>query len=263
MVFYNSRVDFITSLDNFLKFLPVFVRSASFMLALPVISSPFIHPMVAISIPLWVSIAIHGGVNIGPLPTNLGDLLLGVVGEVTLGILIALFIRLFFVAPQIAGEVLGFQMGFGISNVVSPITEIPLTIVADFFYLFGLLLFFLLDIHHFFLVGLKESFEVIPPFFVGYTEGAHGLIMSEFSKAFSVAVKLASPVLVPIFIMEIAMALISKTIPQINIFVVGFPLRVALGLLTISIFFPVIGFLIGEFLKVAGKDFLRLILLLH
>ena len=255
-------MNFVLSLNEFLRFLPVFIRCAAIILSIPVFSTMIIPNIARISLPLWFSIAIYRTVEVPAISQNLPELILGVVGEVTLGMLFYTLVRIFFIPPQVSGEIISFQMGFGIGGAISPAADIPLTLVADFLYLMGLLLFFLLDVHHFFFVGLQKSFEVIPPFFVGYSESAHKVLITSFGESLEIAVRLASPVLVPLFLIEVSMALVAKTVPQINIFVVGLPLRVLLGLITMTTFLPLMSFIMGEWIKEMGKTSIKLIQIL-
>ncbi|MCK5237867.1 MAG: flagellar biosynthetic protein FliR, partial [Deltaproteobacteria bacterium] len=132
----------------------------------------------------------------------------------------------------------GMQMGFAVANVLDPQTNSQLSVVAQFYNLLAILLFFALNIHLAFITAIKESFEYIAPYTFSLNRGVvEGLFLMA-GNIFAIAVKLAAPVMVTILLANIAMGVLARTVPQLNIFVVGFPITIALGLVIVGITLP-------------------------
>jgi flagellar biosynthetic protein FliR len=156
---------------------------------------------------------------------------------------------------------MSYQLGYGLMTLVSPFEENPVSVITEFIFLIAITLFFVLDIHIGFLWGIKKSFEIVPPFSFALSENQSEFLLQKLRESFYVSLQIAFPVILAMFIIEISIAIISRTIPQFNIFVVGFPLRIAIGILILTFTFDRIGFLIGEFMKKFIESFSDIILL--
>jgi len=256
-------VDIFWNGQKLIEFSPIFIRTSFLLFSVPMFSSQIIFPIMRGGIALAVSLAIYSGLK----PTfsffemSLADIIAGILSELFFSFLVFIIIRIFLLSPQLSGETISYQLGYGLMTLVSPFEENPVSVITEFIFLIAITLFFVLDIHIGFLWGIKKSFEIVPPFSFALSENQSEFLLQRLRESFYVSLQIAFPVILAMFIIEISIAIISRTIPQFNIFVVGFPLRIAIGILILTFTFDRIGFLIGEFMKKFIESFSDIILL--
>lgn len=172
------------------------------------------------------------------LPETIAGLMIAAIREALIGAAIGFVARLVFSAIEMAGYIIGIQMGYAVATVFDPHTTNQISVTSQFYNLMAFLLFFSLNAHLIFINAIKESFDAIPPYGFSVTkETMHGILLMT-SDTFRIAVKLSAPVMVSILLANIAMGILSRTIPQMNIFVVGFPVTMALGLIVLLFSMP-------------------------
>jgi flagellar biosynthetic protein FliR len=200
-----------------------------------------------------------GGTQVA-VPPSVLLLCLAVLREVAVGVAVGLLAQLVFTAVQLAGELLGLQMGFAMMNMVDPSSGAPVPVISEIYGLFAALLFFVLDAHHMFVRGVFASFELAPLGAAGFHPAIAASLAAAVGKVFVMAVELAGPVLAALFLADVALGLVARTLPQMNVFTVGFPLKIALGLLAMSMTLPLLaGVLERQFgvLEVGIRQLLR------
>jgi len=176
-----------------------------------------------------------GGANFD---VGLVPLALRMASEAVIGVVIGFAAQVIFAGVQLAGELIGFQMGFAIVNVIDPVTSAQVSIVAEFQYLVALLLFLIFNGHHLFIAAIAESFRVLNPLSLNYSGALIAAILELSKGIFTVAVKLSAPLAAVMFFTQIALGIVARTVPQINIFIVGFPLQIAIGLIGVGVTLP-------------------------
>ena len=134
---------------------------------------------------------------------------------------------------------MGLQIGFGIVNVIDPITSSQVSLIGQFKFMLAVLVFLAIGGHRYFIGAMGVSFQLIPPGEVGQIHllGAHFVPL--FGQMLVVGVKLAAPILAALLLSSFAEGIVARTVPQMNIFIVGFGIRIAFGIfmLTLSISF--------------------------
>jgi flagellar biosynthetic protein FliR len=183
-------------------------------------------------------------------------------GEILIGIIIGFTARLIFAAVQLAGQLVGFQMGFGIVNVMDPQTSTQVAIIAQFQNIITLLVFLALDAHYWFILSIAKSFELIPPLGFCFTDSLMEAIVRLSCDMFVVAAKLASPIIAALLFTSVALGLIARTVPQMNIFIVGFPLKIAIGLLGVGFSLPLLSYMLRNIFREMGEDIMVLMKLM-
>ena len=156
-----------------------------------------------------------------------------------IGVILGFAGRLLFEGIQMAGQLVGFQMGFSIVNIIDPVTSEQVSIIAEFQYLLAGLLFLAVDGHHLLLQAVSESYTVVPVLGFHLTGALMQNLVDLTREMFVVAMKISAPIIVALVFANIGLGLVARTVPQINIFVVGFPLQIAIGLLGIGLTVPV------------------------
>lgn len=161
-----------------------------------------------------------------------------VVPEIVVGLIIGLVTHFIFYGVELSGQFLGIQMGFGIVNVIDPQTEEQISIIAQLQYLFAVLIFLTFSGHHFLLSGLKYSYEVVPIGGVHFRSELLVLFIKMMGDLFVAGLKIAAPVMAALLLSEVALGIVARTVPQMNVFIVGFPLKIGLGLLALALSWP-------------------------
>jgi flagellar biosynthetic protein FliR len=155
--------------------------------------------------------------------------------EVIIGAAIGYVATFAFEAIQFAGELMGLQMGFGIVNVIDPLTSVQVSLIGQFKFILAVLLFLLVGGHRMIVESIGHSFLVLPPGQMAFNTGISRYFVNLFSELLVVGVRLAAPVVTSLLMTSLAEGLIARTVPQMNIFIVGFGVRIAFGLFILSV----------------------------
>lgn len=175
------------------------------------------------------------------LPISIWTLVLMLLQEAALGLVLGYITSIIFAAFQVAGQIIDMQMGFGMINVLDPQSGTQVPLIGNFLYLMAMLIFLAYDGHHSLLHGLWTSFRLVPP---GKIWGGQNLlweVVRAIVVMFVIGLEIATPVLGALFLADLALAILARTMPQLNIFVVGLPLKSLLGLFTLALSLPVYG----------------------
>lgn len=158
--------------------------------------------------------------------------------EILAGLSIGLIAYIILSAIQTAGGMMDFQMGFAIANVIDPQTGVQSPILGQYLYMFSLLFLLSVDGHHLLIDGIYYSYQFIPidePYLAFADENTIIIIAKAFSTMFIIAFQIAIPVVGSIFLVDIALGIVARTVPQMNIFVVGLPVKILVGFLLLTI----------------------------
>jgi len=219
------------------KFFFVMFRVGALILFIPILGSGQIPNRIKIGFILFLSIAVFPMVRAAPMPETNGlfELSIYLFSEITIGLAVAYSARLLFTAVQIAGTVVDFQMGFGVVNVIDPQTETQVSITAQFQNILAILIFLAADAHHIIIGAIVESFFLINPSQINFSTFTPEVILILFKGTFVTAVKIAAPIMAILFFISVGLGLVARTVPQMNVFIVGFPLQIGVGLLMVGL----------------------------
>ena len=233
-------------LPQFQAFLVLISRIGGLLAALPVFSGRTIPVKVKLGLVLTLSLMLAPSI---PMPTVSMDPMIlvgGMLSEMAIGVTIGLAVRLMFGALEVAGELLGIQMGFGAVHLFDPTTSHQTPMIAQFFTMLASLIFLSLNAHLFAMATIIHSYEAIPAFGAHLSShlGEEILLLSQ--RMFTIGMKLAAPVLITILLINVLMALLGRAVPQVQVFVLSFPITIAGGLLVLSLGMPFTVSLIGS-----------------
>jgi flagellar biosynthetic protein FliR len=195
-------------------------------------------------------------------PEHLIDVISLAVREMLVGVLIGFVFYSLFIAVQMAGAFIGFQMGFAIVNVIDPITSQQVSILAQFKFIMAMLIFFLLDGHHMMLQAIVSSYKLVPLGQAMFQFSLHTEIAKLITGIFVIAIKLGAPVMATLILTDVGLGVISRTVPQMNIFIVGFPLKIALGLFFMAAALPIFGVVFRKALMMINEESFKIMSLL-
>jgi len=158
------------------------------------------------------------------------------ISEFLIGIIIGFIAFIYFSVVYLAGSIIDIQMGFGMVNIMDPQTNAQMPIMGGFYNILITLVFLTTNGHHQLIKSLIYSYEIIPiGFNITVNENLISYLMKIFTDMFILAFKLSAPILIAIFLVNVILGILARTMPQMNIFVVGMPLKIAIGIIIILI----------------------------
>lgn len=171
------------------------------------------------------------------------------VKELIAGLILGFMLNFVFYGVLYAGTFIGFDMGIAISDVFDPSEGINSNPIGEVLYFVSLLIFLLINGHHYLIEGLSFSFLTIPIGQSVLTQSLNDLLIKYSVQVFVIAVKIASPVMVSFFLVHIAEGIIARIIPQMQVFFVTQPLKIALGFLMLAGIAPIYIYVIKNLLR--------------
>jgi flagellar biosynthetic protein FliR len=161
--------------------------------------------------------------------------------EFVLGVAIGLATNFVFEAAQMAGAVLGVQMGYSLVNILDPQTQVDTTVVAMFHQSVAFLLFLQLDVHHWILRGIARSFEYLSPGAVNLSRGLTTELLHGVAGVLGTGLQIAAPVLAATLVADVILGFLGKASPQMPLMLLGPALKSMLGvglLITVIHYWP-------------------------
>jgi flagellar biosynthetic protein FliR len=226
------------------NFLLVALRTSCLLAFWPLWDSRLIPIQVRVFSVLLIALVLTPLVTpfLPPLPATWPAVLSLVGQEFLLGLSLGLLVRFVLTGAQMAGNLLSIQMGFGMVTLIDPQSRSQSTIIADLFLLLATLVFLAIDGHHYLLRLLILSFQKTPvgrPFTL--PENLFLFLPSFGAVMYHLAIMLAAPVLGALFLAQVALGLVARAVPQIQVMILSFPLTIALGLLFLSLTLTMVG----------------------
>ncbi len=229
-------------------------RVGGLMVAMPAFGTSPIPPQVKVLLSCMLALALFRFVQ--PIPPSMWEresvVTVVVARELGIGLIMGFGVRLLFVLMTMALEFMGLQMGFAMANVFDPQNSQQISVLAQLGAVVSILVFFAANMHHDVFRALVRSYELIPIGLPTWDMPHLGHRFVDFlGREFEVAIRLSLPVLVLMLVLQLVMAIVSRTAPQMNLFFnVAFMVNIASGLLLVAITFP---FFIGQFRQFAQK----------
>ena len=236
------RMESIAQLEGFLsRFLLLIPRLTGILVVSPFFSARFVWS-VKVYLVLILAMVLAPVISFpGHFPADVVSLVILAVQEFGIGFCIGFSALLVFSAMQVAGQLIDMSIGFGIVEVIDPQYGIQVPLMGSFLYLLALMLFVMLDGHHSVLAALVRSYEFIPIGGGTLRPGLPELVTALFSGMFLTAVEMSLPVIGVLLIVDVVMGILARTMPQMNVFVVGLPLKVVVGVSILAVASPAFG----------------------
>jgi flagellar biosynthetic protein FliR len=157
-----------------------------------------------------------------------------VAGEVVVGLILGLTLTFVFEGAELAGQILGFQIGYSLVNVIDPQTQVDTPVLSIFHQAVVLLLFLQLGVHRWLLRGLAKSFEYMPPGVASPTPAATAELLHAAAAMLVIAVQIAAPALIATLLADIVLGLIGKASPQLPVLFMGLSVKALVGFLVLA-----------------------------
>jgi len=217
-----------------LTLLLVIARVAGVLLVAPVFAEPVVPVKVRLLLAVAIAFAVAGRLTQPPhVPTGGLGLGLALIFEAAVGAAIGFTARLVFAGVELGAMYVGQQMGIGLAELYDPQTE-DTSGAVKLLGLLALVIFLAIGGHRALLSGAMSSFEAVPVSGSAPVHALPGMLASVLMVSFSLALKVAAPVLVAMLLATVAMGLLQRTAPQFHIFSTGMPVRVMVGLVMLA-----------------------------
>ena len=223
-----------------ITFILIFGRAGGLIVSAPFWGSRVVPLLVRVWIAMLLAIATYPLVRVVSLPggITLFSLLMALGGEILLGLVLGWVGQLLFAAMRLAGQEIEIKSGLGLLQLVDPNEGGQSGIFAAFLELTAGLIFFSLNGHHLLIQALSSSYSVFPLAGEKFaTRLLEGLVTSA-GEIFTIALRVSAPVVIGLLLSDIVLGIISRAIPQMNVFIVAQPLQFALVLLLLLLSLP-------------------------
>jgi len=243
---------------EYYNWLLVFLRISAFLLVLPFFS--------ATNFPVTMRIALSALAAMLLAPTlpafqlnHLGTLsLMGVMGqEIAIGLLLGFMARMIFYAVDLAGNVIATEMGLQMAQIMDPLnqtnSQVPSTIL---FYLASIVML-TLDLHHWMLIGFEHTYSVLPMGSAHLSAALLELVVKHTGQIFVIALQISAPIIAVSFVVTVVFAVLSRAVPQMNVFTESFSFRIVGGLIVFGFTLNLTAQHVANYLNRLPDDLLR------
>ncbi|MCR5663208.1 MAG: flagellar biosynthetic protein FliR [bacterium] len=224
-----------------------FVRIALIFVQAPIFGSNHIPNTVLVAMAVTVTVAMYPTL---PVPEDVPSELLPFFGAILtqacVGLIIGFVSFLVMAAAQFGGEMLDIQMGLSVAASFDPASHGAINLIRKLQFYTAMNLYLVLDGHHMLLKAISKSFDVIPLTFFQINGDLAMHLLSLSSNLLVIGTQIAAPALSALFITQCALGLLARVAPQMNVFMLSFPLNIAIGLILLTASYPLIVRVIGR-----------------
>ncbi len=238
-----------------LGFALVLTRVSGFLLVLPVFGSKLLPVQIKAAAAVLLSLFFCATVPLGIDPARISPLgaMVLLAGEAVYGLALGLIAALLFSVVQLSGHVIEQQMGLTMAEIIDPLTDEEVGPLASLLEMIFLLLFLSANGHHLFLLVLSKSYSAFPAGTIPTLGVLAGGVIETGSVMFVACLRLAAPLLAAFVLLMVALALLARLIPEMDIFFIGMPVQAALGLFLATVFLPFMGGFVTEMAEWMAK----------
>lgn len=224
-----------------MRFVIVLTRLSGIMLCAPFFTGGYMPVHIRVVFTFFATLALTPALALGNIPTGigLGSIAAILLFEILFGLVIGFAALCIFAGLQFGGQIIAFNIGFAMINVIDPQTQVNMPIFSFIINYIGLLLFILINGHHFFLLAVYESFTTLPIGGFVLDGPLVNQIVGFTASVFLIGLKIAGPIIVVIVVVDVIVGIIGRAAPQLHILVIGMPLKILVGfaVLSVSLYF--------------------------
>lgn len=230
-------IDFGLAVANFDAILLIFVRMTGLFILSPVFGRQNMPAIFKIGFAFFLTVIFANTVDSFSLDyqNSLVLYMVYVAKELAIGIIMGYVTYVIVSGIYLAGQLIDMQIGFSFANVVDPITNIQVPLTSNFYYTYFILVFLLVNGHHMLIRALFYSFEVLPIEKMTFSSSVIPELTTLLADMFGIALRIAAPVICAIFIVDVVLGILSKTMPEMNVFMLGMPIKIIIGFIIMTI----------------------------
>ena len=224
-----------------MRFVIVLTRLSGIMLCAPFFTGGYMPAHIRAVFTFFATLALTPALPLGNIPSDpgLGKIAILLLFELLFGIVIGFAALCIFAGVQFGGQIMAFNIGFAMINLIDPQTQVNMPIFSFILNYIALLLFIMINGHHFFLVAVYESFKTIPVGGFVLDGPLVNQIVGFTASVFLIGIKIAGPIIVVIIVVDVIVGIVGRTAPQLHVMVIGMPLKILAGfaVLSVSLYF--------------------------
>ncbi len=233
--------------NEFIGYILILFRVGSLMIAAPLLGSAVVPARVKIAASMVLALLLVPVVHpIIPQPLTLAYMVKVAASESVVGLLVGYSAGLIFVAVQLGGMQVGQQMGTAMASIFNPMLETQDSLESQFFFLLTAFIYLAIGGHHILLASIVGSFKTLPIGALVLSPRVLDMVIELFGYLFAIAFAISAPAVLALFLVTVAMGFVARTVPQMNILIVGFPVRILVGTIVLLFTLPAIGHFIAR-----------------
>ena len=213
--------------------LTVGARVSALMVFAPFLGSMTIAPRIKAGLAVALTALLYPVVGAGLPPLSGATWWKVAGGEFVVGLIMGITLQFVFEGLELAGQIVGFQVGHSLANLINPQSDVDTPILANFYQLVALLIFLQLDVHHWLLRGLAKSFQYCPPGMVVATPALAEQIWRAAGGMLIIAVQVAIPTLLATMLIDISLGFLGRASPQLPVLFVGISVKSVVAFLVV------------------------------
>lgn len=243
--------------EQLLLFVVVLLRVIGFVVAMPVFGTISVPAQLKILFAVIFSLTLYPVVmSTTPRLEILSDSLLWISAkEATIGLFLGFLVRFFFFSLSVAGDLVGVSGGFASAQLFNPAMGEQASALDFFYVMLATVTFLMLGGHHLFISSFADSFIQAPVTSMGFNSLSATQVAGFGQEVLAIGFRLAAPVWVSILVANVAMGLLGKAVPHINIFVMSFHVTILLAFVVMIISLPLFVSELGVILEGMATNF--------
>lgn len=229
-------------------FLLIILRASGLFIMAPVLSHRSFPTTAKIGLVILFAIILVATLNSTTIPatSSLAELVTLAAKEMLVGLAIGFMFALLLMGVQAAGDIVSYQIGFTMASVFDPTSGTQVSTLGQFWFLVATLIFLGLNGHHIAISAFNDSYRLIPPGQVVLNGAVGEMLMTNTAYVFVIALKLAAPVIVSLLLIDVAMGVLSRMMPTMNVFILGFNVKVGVALIVVGLSLPVFSYVLEK-----------------
>lgn len=219
----------------------ILLRMIAFVFAMPLFGTPLVPMTVKVALPLILSVLLFP-VLIEPTTSSfaISEVVIPLAfREMFVGLFLGFFVRLFFFAVSVGGELIGISSGLASAQIYNPAMGNQASILEQVQVMVASLMFLALNGHHYFLEGLMRSFQVLPVGHLSFNTEATKTLAILAQDVLILGVQLAAPIVVSIFLANLALGIIGRAVPQMNVLMTSMQATILVTFVVLIVCIPV------------------------
>jgi flagellar biosynthetic protein FliR len=219
--------------DYVIGFILLFFRFAAMFATTPIFSHQNIPQTIKASLAFVFAIVFYSSMPPLNIPINILSVVIAILSEIFFGLAIGVVLQVAYNVITFAGGQISFMMGFSMASAIDPQTGVSMPIISQFLSLIALMILLAIDMHHWLLIFVNNSLSEIPLGGFLMQENLFKYIIEASSKMFLVGFVIAFPIIALTFLQDVIFGMLMKTMPQFNLLVIGFPIKIAFAFIVL------------------------------
>lgn len=235
----------------------IFARLGAMLMAMPAIGDSTVPVRVRLVTALTISFVMLPVLkdSYGALPQSLWAMIFALFGEIVVGAFIGLSARMIMSALSVAGTAIAFQSGLAFAQSFDPAQGVQSALVGSFMSMLAVTMIFVLDLHHLILAAIRDSYVLFKPGQILPFEDFAQMAVHTLAGAFKLGLQLAAPFLVFGLVFYLGIGILSRLMPQVQIFFVAMPGNILLGFILFSLLLSTMMMWFFEYFGTAMNEF--------